>query len=301
MLFPCHLVAARQARLPLWLSLLGLGWWWLVCLAVAPGQEPHRPEPHRTEPHRTEPHRTEPQRTGRVPMPGEVVRSISIRVTDGQPRFVVAARVVEEVDEHGPHDAHHEHASYLVPLEPPPEIVEYFKRTAQETIAEIDRQCGLSEQQKAKLELAAMGDMSRLVRESRDMRQQYSGVALHNQHRNLTVLKDVAQINTRLSEGVLRDGSMFLRVLRSLLTAGQLSQLAEARFFEQSTAWPIELSDDQRLQLWRLVQRTHAPHAPPLLWSSKHCRTLLAELPRRELVSFLGEAKAETLAGWCRR
>ena len=264
-----------------------MAWLWLACVAVAPGQEPQQPNTLKQQP--------------RVPQPGEVVRSISIRVTDGQPRFVVAARVVEEADEREPHAQLADGDNALVSLEASPEIVDYFKRTAQQRIAEIDRLCELSEQQKTKLELAAMGDMSRLVRESRGVRHKYSGVALHNEHRALAVFEDVAEINTHLSQGVLREGSMFLMVLKSLLSPAQLSQLASAKFAELTTAWPIEMSADQRQQLWHLMLRTHARDARPLLlWFPKPCRPLVAQLPRPELVVILGESSADTLVDWCR-
>lgn len=278
-----HLPTASsyRPRLPSWLGLLGMGCLWCACAAVALGQERQRP--------------------ARLPIPGEVVRSISIRVTAGQPRFVVAARVVEEADEVGLQKESAEVHSTSVPFESPPEIVDYFKRTAQQQIADIDRICELSEQQKAKLELAAMGDMSRLVRESREVREKYSGRPLHNQHHNMAVFEDVAVINRRLSEGVLRDGSMFLMVLKSLLAPTQVSQLAQAKFGELTIAWPMLLPDDQLHQLWQLVLRTHDGDSPPLLWAPKQCRTLVSKLPRQELVNLLGESKADTLLRWCER
>lgn len=254
-----------------------MGWVWIASVAVAAGQEPQLPK--------------------RLPAAGEVVVSVSIRVTDGRPRFVVAGRVVEEAVEAG--GAEKVAASYLsVPRESPPEIVEYFKANARQHIADIERVCGLTEQQQAKLELAAMGDMSQLVRESRQVREKHAGMPLRNQHHNLAAFEDVATVNTHLSQGVLRNDSMFLRVLKSLLTPTQMSQLAEAKFVELTTDWTIELTDEQQLQLWRLVLRHNAPKPPPLLWSTKHCRAVVAELPRQELVSLLGESKVDILRGW---
>ena len=276
-MMPSYHSPGSRCRLPLPSGLrpLRIAWLWIACVAVSTGQEPQQPI--------------------RLIKPGEVVVSISIRVTANQPRFVVAARIVEEaVDEAGQKvDAAVNNSSAA--LEPPPEIVTYFTRTSQQHIAQIDRVCELSQQQKSKLELAAMGDMSRLVRESREMREEHAGKVLRHQHRNLAAFEDVALINTHLSEGVLRDGSMFLMVLRSQLTPEQRSHLAEAKFVELTSAWPFELSDDQRQQLWRLALRIHEHEAPPLLWSIKHCRALVAELPHQELINILGVAKADTL------
>lgn len=274
MMFPYLPAASRRQTLPSRQCLLGIAWLWLALAAAVSGQEP--------------------QQQARIPVPGEVVRTISIRVTDGQPRFVIAARVVEEtVPSEGVKDS-----SSSIAFESPPEIVEYFKRTAQQYVADIDCLCKLSQRQKDKLELAAMGDMSRLVRELREVRQKYSGTALHNQHRSLTVLNDVAVINTHLGEGVLRSDSMFLMVLKSLLTPTQWSQLAATKFAELTSQWPIELADDQRQQLWQLVLRSRGHTPPPLLWFPKHCHALIAELPRQELISLLGESQANTLRLW---
>ncbi|MCA9160342.1 MAG: hypothetical protein KDA72_18545, partial [Planctomycetales bacterium] len=173
--------------------------------------------------------------------PGDVVRSISIRVTTGQPRFVVASRVVEEGD------------TLSIPLEPPPEIVDYYERTATQQIEDIDRVCRLGERQKAKLKLAALGDMSRIARESREVREKHSGIAIRNQRDANSAFDDVALVNVHLNEGVLREGSMFLMVLKSLLTPGQTEQLAQANFGKLTEPWPVELSDVQRSQLWRLA------------------------------------------------
>lgn len=272
MLFSHYPGTSRRQRLLSGLRLLGIGCLWAACASLTAGQE-FQP---------------------RAPVPGEVVRVISIRVTDGQPRFVIAARVVEETV----HSQAAEDSGSSTSFESPPEIVDYFKRTAQQRVADIDSMCELSQRQKDKLELAAMGDMSRLVRELREVRQKYSGTALHNQHRNLTVLNEVAVINTHLSEGVLRHDSMFLMVLKSLLTPTQWSQLAAAKFAALTTTWPIELSDDQRQQLWRMVLRSHEASPPPLLWFPKHCRALIAELPHQDLVGVLGESKANALRRW---
>ena len=276
--------ASCRRRLPSGLRLLGIGWVWIACAFVVSGRDPQQQAPQQRA----------PQQQARVPVPGEVVRSISIRVTAGQPRFVVAARVVEV--EEAVHSPEAGDSSSSRAFESPPEIVDYFKRNAQQHMADVDRLCELSQRQKDKLELAAMGDMSRLVRELREVRLKYSGTALHNQHRNLTVLNDVAVINTHLGEGVLRNDSMFLMVLKSLLTPTQWAQLAAAKFAQLTSTWPIELSDDQRQQLWQLV--LHSRESPPLLWFPKHCRALIAELPQPELVSLVGESKANTLRRW---
>ncbi|MCC7338668.1 MAG: hypothetical protein IT422_26535 [Pirellulaceae bacterium] len=222
--------------------------------------------------------------------PGEVVRSISIRVTTGQPRFVVASRVVEEGE------------SLSVPLEPPAEIVDYYERTATQQIEDIDRVCRLDERQKAKLKLAALGDMSRIARESREVREKHSGIAIRNLRDAKSAFDDVALVNVHLNEGVLRDGSMFLMVLKSLLTPEQTEQLAQANFGKLTLPWPVELSDVQRSQLWRLVMATNDRHTePPILWEPNDCRLLVAQLPSSELAGFLNESQIDALQRWCRR
>lgn len=297
MMFSYLPAASYRRRLPRGLHLLGIGWVWIACATAVPGRDPQQQAlqqqaPQQRAPQQQAPQQQAPQQRARVPVPGEVVRSIAIRVTAGQPRLVVAARVVEE----SVHSEDAEESNSSTSAESPPEIVDYFKRNAQQHLADIDCLCELSQRQKDKLELAAMGDMSRLVRELREVRRKYSGTALHNQHRNLTVLNDVAVINTHLGEGVLRNDSMFLMVLKSLLTSTQWSQLAAAKFAQLTSTWPIELSDDQRQQLWQLV--LHSRESPPLLWFPKHCRALIAELSQPELVSLVGESKANTLRRW---
>ncbi|MEZ6076319.1 MAG: hypothetical protein R3C56_11855 [Pirellulaceae bacterium] len=86
---------------------------------------------------------------------------------------------------------------------------------------------------------------------------------------------------------MLRDGSMFLMVSKSLLTPEQTEQLAQANFGKLTLPWPVELSDVQRSQLWRLVMATNDRHTePPILWEPNDCRLLVAQLPSSELAGF---------------
>ncbi len=218
---------------------------------------------------------------------GVVARSISIRVTAGQPRYVVASRILEEGD------------SFSIPLEPPAEIVDYFERIATQQIDDIDRVCRLDKRQKAKLMLAAMGDMSRIARESREVQEMHSGILRRDPD---TAFDDVALVNVHLQNGVLRDGSMFLMVLKSLLTPKQTEQLAQAKFTELSEPWPVELSNVERDQLWQLVLTTNDRVAePPILWIPNECRSLVAKLSSTELAGFLNASQIDALNRWCRR
>ncbi len=215
-----------------------------------------------------------------------VVRSISLRVTAGQPRFVVAARLLEEGE------------IYSVPLEPPLEIVDYFERTATQEIDDIDRVCRLDERQKAKLRLAAMGDMSRIARESREVREMHSGIAIRE---GKSAYDDVAQVNVHLSEGVLREGSMFLRVLKSQLSSEQSEQLAKANFAKLTEPWPVELSVAERNELWQLVlSKNDRAEEPLILWVPNECRALVARLPSAELADFLDDSQIAAIDGWCK-
>lgn len=234
------------------------------------------------------------QETGpavRVPVPGELVRSISIRVTAGQPRFVVASRIAEEriVED-----------AFSFSLQPPAEIVDYFERAAAEQIAKIDRVCRLDERQVAKLKLAAMGDMSRIARESREVQLMYSGIAVRDVRDGRSAQDDVARVNLHLVQGVLREGSMFLMVLRSVLTFEQNEQLSRAQFAELTERWPVELSDGQWRQLWRVACTNSPTTAPPLMWNEKECRSMVAKLPISDLASFLEVSQVEELLSCCK-
>ncbi|MEO8272275.1 MAG: hypothetical protein ABI557_21380 [Aureliella sp.] len=258
---PCP-SAQRIEHLPSWLGQLAAVVLIVACAALSPGQEVRQP----------------------IFRQGMIARSISIRVTAGQPRYVVASRALEEGE------------TFSVPLEPPAEIVDYFQRTATQQIEDIDRICQLDKRQKAKLNLAALGDMSRIARESREVREMHSGVVRRDPD---TACDDVALVNVHLQNGVLRDGSMFLMVLKSLLTPKQTEQLAQAKFSELSEPWPVELSNAERDQLWQLVLKANDRVAdPPILWIPNECRSLVAKLPSAELAGFLNATQIDALQRW---
>lgn len=189
--------------------------------------------------------------------PGEVVRSIPIRVTTGQPRFVVASRVVEEGE------------SLSVPLEPPAEDRQ-----------SLPASCNAADRgYRPRFVLARRATESQIDNWLRRRHEPHCTRVGRSSRKALgyrddlrdakSAFDDVALVNVHLNEGVLRDGSMFLMVL-VLLTPEQTEQLAQANFGKLTLPWPVELSDVQRSQLWRLVMATNDRHTePPRLWGTQ--------------------------------
>lgn len=219
---------------------------------------------------------------------GDVQLSIALRVKKGVPRFVPAGRIVEDGDQP------------TLPLQPPPEIVEYFSQTADRQIAEIDHVCPLDERLKAKLKLAAMGDMSRLAREARELQAKYSSVSFRNQGEVLAAAGELGMINLHLREAILRDGSMFLMVLKGMLSDQQLETVRRARFLDQLAEWQLNLSDSQSEQLWqRICQKNVREVEDRVMWNEQQCQKLLNSISHDELVTFLERVQIEHLRQWC--
>lgn len=219
----------------------------------------------------------------------EVRPSISLRGEASQLQFVPTFRVVEDGDLPN------------VPLEPSPKIVRYFEAAAKQQIAEIDRACQLDERQKAKLKLAAMGDMSRFARETRETQEKYIGFTALKQPPQGEFAEDIRQLNTHLSEGVLREGAMFLMVLKSQLTPDQSQRLAREGFdiMCKNQAWAEDLSDEAREQLWALMQSQNEQcDEQPVLWTLDHCQKLVKELPDDDLAELLDSSQLVVVRIW---
>lgn len=262
--------AQQIEHLPSWVGQLGTILLAISCAIPLAGQEQRQPV--------------------RLLAAGEVRISISLRGEASELRIVLANRVVEDGDLPN------------VPWEPSPKIVHYFELAAEEQIADIDHACQLDERQKSKLKLAAMGDMSRFAREMRQTQEKSSRSSLRNQRDMLDFVEDIKQLNLHLSQGVMREGSMFLRVLKSQLTPEQSQRLAREGFDRICKSWSVLMSEEEREQLWTLMQRQNEQvDEQPVFWTPDHFRGLIDELTSEDLVGFLDIDQIEAMRGWCRR
>ncbi len=218
------------------------------------------------------------------PIGGDFRLSLAARVNLSKARFILTSKVVS-ADETNTAD-----------FEIPPEIEDFFRRSAQEKIDKIDKLCDLDAKQRAKLSLAARGDFSRLVREAREWHEKYAGVSAQNAQLVRAAVSDLAIINAQLNDGLPRDNSMFFLVLKNLLSTGQKSNLLKSRFSEQIELWRLALSLEQKQQLIDLMLTAQAGVVnPPILWEASHCAALLQKLERESLSKFLDDNQLSEL------
>lgn len=212
------------------------------------------------------------------PRGGGVRLSIAVRRSASQqPRYVVAYRVVEEGESAPP-----------LARETPAEIVEYYQSEAQSAIAQLDALCPLDDALRAKLTLAAMGDMSHLTREAREVQSRFAGVSPGDQAELLAVSAELNRLNDRLRAGLLQPESMFLRVLASSLSAQQRDALLRAQFSRQLDEWSLKLDAGQRERLLELMLEASQEVVEPLMWwEPAACAALVPRIDRRELIKIL--------------
>ncbi len=216
---------------------------------------------------------------------GQVRLSISVRSRIAEePRFVIAFRVAEHEDE------------LPTDFETPEEIVRYFTLNAEQEINDIDRLCPLSDKLRSKLKLAAMGDMSRLTRELRELKGKYAHSFVPNQVDMAAVSNELVEINANLVQNVRRNGSMFSMVLTNVLSPEQSSALVAAQFNQQFDHWGLKLSAEQRGQLLELmVTQSGRLVDPILLWDTPHCVALVHSLDHGQLETFLEPPQLEAI------
>ncbi len=92
---------------------------------------------------------------------------------------------------------------------------------------ELERSCGLTEAQKAKLRLAGRGDAKRFYDLYAEKRKKFD-VLKRNQNKVNEVLQEVRPLQEMLTQGAYGRGSLFDKTLRSTLTPEQVAHLDEA-------------------------------------------------------------------------
>ncbi len=266
------------------------GWVWVVSPPITCGQE--RPSPPQEIPKVAEakhiaapPPAVNLVQIRQRPADTVVRLSLSARFTAaGKPRFVMGFRAVEEGE------------PVIIPFEAPGEFIKYFASGAELEINRLDALYQLDERQKSKLKFAAMGDMSRLVRELRELQQASAEISARDQTQMVNIITALAHLNRSLSEGVLREGSMFQMVLANVLSPDPTSANVLSKFSEQLEQWQLGLNHDQRKRLERLLlvqsQRLAEPDIP---WEPSQTLALLASLDRSELENFLDPAQLKSI------
>lgn len=98
-------------------------------------------------------------------------------------------------------------------------------------LAEIDRACALTDAQKAKLTLAARGDLRRFIGEAETARRRYDVVAQKNKKEGrpgnqegwMEMQTEIQELQQRIAGGLTSDdASLFMKTLTATLTAEQL-------------------------------------------------------------------------------
>jgi hypothetical protein len=141
-------------------------------------------------------------------------------------------------------------------------------------LEEIDRICGLSEEQKKKLELAARGDIKRFYDEVEVVRVKFRA-ARRDQNAFNEIWQDVQPLHTKLATGLFGDRSLFAKTQRKTLNPEQLANYRvvideRMRFRYQATIAValttlekgIPLRDAQRQAIVEmLVKKTRPPES----------------------------------------
>jgi hypothetical protein len=94
-------------------------------------------------------------------------------------------------------------------------------------IQDVDRTCGLSEAQKAKLRLAGRGDVKRFFDRVEEKRRKFQGTR-HNQNDVGTIVQEIRTLGITLNAGLFGDDSFFSKTLRKTLSEEQAARYEEA-------------------------------------------------------------------------
>lgn len=137
-------------------------------------------------------------------------------------------------------------------------------------LAEIDRLCGLTTEQKEKLQLAARGDTKRFFDEVEVVRQKFLAVR-HDQNAFGQIWQDIQPLQRRVSIGLHGETSMFHKALRRTLNPDQIERYQN-------------LLDERRKYRYRAsieVALTSIEHSVPLKHSQHEAivKLMLDETP----------------------
>jgi hypothetical protein len=141
-------------------------------------------------------------------------------------------------------------------------------------VDEVDRVCGLSEDQKQKLKLAGGGDSQRFFADVEEVRKKFLANK-NDQNAFGNIWQDIQPLQTKLAGGLFGDRSLFAKTLRRTLSAEQIAKYdvvrEERRRFRYrasiecamvSLENTIALCDEQRQLITKLLlERSQPPDA----------------------------------------
>jgi hypothetical protein len=212
---------------------------------------------------------------------GELSVRLSFRTSAGNPRFVLAIGRDDEANGFTPA------SEYVLPRP----AVEYMETQTRDAIKQLDTICGFDEAQRAKLELASQGDLSRLSRGTRQWHLSYQGISPQDGVAVRAAADALQVLNAQLSDGPKRQDSLFTRVLTRELTVKQSDQLARFLLSNQTARLMQtqggQLTLDQHAQLVDLLVQQHHQVVYPAFWDEEYYLPLLKRIPHKLLQEFL--------------
>jgi hypothetical protein len=210
--------------------------------------------------------------------------SLSVRFgTNGQPRFVMAFSSDEEIGRDSEPKA-------------PQKLIDHFEESADQIIQLIEQTCKLEDRLKTKLRFAALGDMSRLLNELRELQEKYADQPLGKQEQIVAVMNELSVLNRLLSKGVDRQDSLFNRVLIGNLTAAQLQAVVRLQFGEHLDRWGFDIPQEHRARIIEVMLDQSQQHlATKVRWTSAECASLLQSASRDELETLLTASQLKSL------
>jgi hypothetical protein len=120
-----------------------------------------------------------------------------------------------------------------------------LENAAAQRISLVKSKCQLDEVQLDKIELAANGDIARFFREVNSLRDEFKGMQPNRDNMN-EVAKRVAPVQQTWNRGMATSQSLFVGVLKSVLTPEQRSRVSEER--------DSQLQERRRFQLMNFIK-----------------------------------------------
>jgi hypothetical protein len=174
-------------------------------------------------------------------------------------------------------------------------------------LEDIDRACGLTAEQKQKLQLAAGGDKKQLFEQVEALRAKFVKAGADNDAIN-QIAQDVQPLQTKVASGLCGDRSLLGKTLRTTLSAEQLAKFetvrgARARFRYQASIEMSLISLEKSVPLTAeqheaLVQLLLAETPPPAAFNQQenyYVMYQLAMLPRANVTALLDERQKTLL------
>ena len=190
---------------------------------------------------------------------------------------------------------------------------DYLSQQAKFQIMLADRATGLSDEQKAKLELAARGDTMLFVEEVERVRQRLVGTSWPNNNIN-EPYQQIQPLSAQLSQGLHGSDSLLQKVLHHVLTPEQLESMeqaeAERRRRKHEAAAGMLIAGIQRTTPMTAEQRDAfleliMENTKPAKKASRYERYVilyhLSSVPRRELTEIFDTAQMKSIEPAIRR